>query len=102
MLALTEQAVSAVQTILASSQMPEGSGMRISRADEPGANSAGSGVELHLTLVESPQEGDQVVTDPPVFLEPEAAEVLDDKVLHAEILEDQVRFTVAEQTDSSV
>lgn len=97
MLALTDQAVSAVQTILASSEMPEGSGMRISRAGDPGANSAGTGVELHLTLVEAPQEGDQIVSEPPVFLEPEAAEVLDDKVLHAEIVEDQVRFTVAEQ-----
>jgi len=98
MLALTEEAVAAVQTILASSQMPEGSGMRISRADDPAVDSAGAGVELHLTLVEGPQEGDQIVSDPPVFLEPEAAEVLDDKVLHAEIFEDQVRFTVAERT----
>lgn len=99
MLALTEEAVSAVNTIIASSELPEGSGMRISRVPptEVSENSSEPGLELRLSLVSEPEEGDQVVGEQPVYVEPEAAEVLDDKLLDAEIVEDQVRFMVGEQ-----
>jgi len=95
-LALTEEAVSAVNTILTNAELPEGSGMRISRAPTP-ENSATPDLELRLSVVDAPVEGDQVIGEQPVFLEPEAAEALDDKLLDAEIVEDQVRFVVGQQ-----
>ena len=99
MLALTEDAVSAVNTILTNAELPEGSGMRISRAPSSASseNSAGQELELQLSVVDAPAEGDQVIGEQPVFVEPEAAEALDDKLLDAEIVEDQVRFTVGQQ-----
>jgi hypothetical protein len=47
-----------------------------------------------------PAEDDQVVEESgaQVFLEPHAAEALDDKVLDAEIERGEVRFAVGEQT----
>jgi iron-sulfur cluster assembly protein len=95
-LALTEDAVSAVNTILTNAELPEGSGMRISRAPSS-ENSAGQELELRLSVVDAPAEGDQVIGEQPVFVEPEAVEALDDKLLDAEIVEDQVRFTVGQQ-----
>ena len=99
MLALTEEAVSAVNTILASAELPEGSGMRISRVPpaEVAEESADPDLELRLSIVEAPEEGDQPVGEQPVFVEPQAAEVLDDKLLDAEIVDDQVRFMVGHQ-----
>jgi iron-sulfur cluster assembly protein len=96
MLALTEDAVSAVNTILTNANVPDGSGVRISRA--PSAeNSSEPGLELRLSVVEAPEEGDQVIGEQPVFVEPEAADALDDKVLDAQIVEDQVRFVMGQQ-----
>lgn len=97
MLTLTDDAVTVVNTLIASADMPEGSGMRISRVGDAADNATGEGVALQLSLVEAPMEGDQIVEEPRVFVDPAAAEVLDDKVLHAEIIEDQVHFTVADQ-----
>lgn len=96
MLALTEEAVSAVNTILTSAELPEGSGMRISRVPTS-ENSATPELELRLSVVDAPEEGDQMIGEQPVFVEPEAAEALDDKLLDAEIVEDQVRFMVGQQ-----
>lgn len=99
MLALTEDAVSAVNTILASAELPEGSGIRISRVPpaEAPEDPAAPDMELRLSIVEAPQEGDQPVGEQPVFVEPEAADVLDDKLLDAEIVDDQVKFMVGHQ-----
>lgn len=96
MLALTEDAVSAVNTILASSELPEGSGMRIAAAP-PSEDSAEPGELLQMSVVPGPEDGDQVVGEQPVFLDPAAADVLDGKLLDAEIVENQVRFSVGEQ-----
>lgn len=96
MLALTEDAVSAVNRILTRADLPEGSGMRISRTPTS-ENSSGPDAELRLSVVEAPQEGDQVIGEEPVFVEAEAAEMLDDKLLDAEIVDDQVRFVVGIQ-----
>jgi hypothetical protein len=38
-----------------------------------------------------------VIGEQPVFVEPAAAEALDDKLLDAEVVDDQVRFTVGQQ-----
>lgn len=104
MLTLTDEAVSAVNSIIETAELPAEGGMRISPAPEPGASwdgdgpeAAERGVTLHLRLVEGPEEGDQVIGGDRVFLDPGAAQLLDDKLLDAEIVDNQVRFTLAEQ-----
>jgi len=99
-LALTENAVSAVNMILVQARVPEGSGVRIAPVPDDvagGPASNGAGMELQLSVVEEPEQGDQVIEEQPVFLDPEATAVLNDKLLDAEINDDQVRFLVAQQ-----
>ena len=96
MLAVTENAASAVSGILASSELPAEAGLRITT--EP--VQAEEGVErtdLRLSVVEGPEESDQVIDEAPIFLEPEAAALLDDKLLDAEVVDDQVNFRLAPQ-----
>ena len=47
--------------------------------------------------MDGPAPGDASLESAPVFLEPEVAEALDDKVLDAEIADEQVRFSVRPQ-----
>jgi iron-sulfur cluster assembly protein len=97
MLAVTEEAASAIDDILASPELPDEAGMRITA--EFGVTDEGTPrTELRLAVVETPEANDQVVEDAPVFLEPEAAALLDDKVLDADVAGDQVQFDVKEQT----
>ena len=100
MLALTQDAVSAVNTIISSSELPEGSGLRISRAPGGSENASQAELALQLNLVESPQDGDQVIGDEPVFVGSDAADALEDKLLDAEVVENQVRFVVAPQPEA--
>ena len=91
MLTVTENAVTAIRTLTESPQLPEASGLRIATDASAGA--------LTLSLAPGPQEGDQVVdaSGATLFLDPEAAEVLDDKALDAALDADgSVRFEVAE------
>jgi iron-sulfur cluster assembly protein len=98
-LAVTEAAASAVNTILSGSELPDEGGMRISRA--PATQNSDSGeLTLSLHLVPGPEEGDQVVGGEHVFVDPDAAEALDDKVLHAEVVENQVQFVIGQQTET--
>lgn len=97
MLAVTQEAVSAIDGILASRELPDEAGMRITT--EIGvAEEGGPRTELRLAVVEGPEASDQVVEEASVFLEPDAAAMLDDKVLDADVAGDQVRFNVKEQT----
>ena len=94
MLALTENAVEAVQEILSSSEeAPELGGLRL--AAEP----AGTQMNLQLSVVALPAEDDEVIEEQGarLFLDPEAASLLDDKVLDARIESNQVAFTIADQ-----
>ncbi len=54
---------------------------------------------FELTMVESPDEGDQVIEQAGarVFVEPEAALILEDKILGATVVGDQVQFSLNEQ-----
>ena len=96
MLALTSKAASAIDGILASPDFPEKAGMRITT--EPVATDDDTPrTELRLAVVDEPETSDQVLEDAPVFLEPEVATLLDDKVLDAEVAGDQVRFNLKEE-----
>jgi iron-sulfur cluster assembly protein len=97
MLAVTEDATSAIDGILASPELPDEACMRITT--EIGVTEEGAPrTELRITVVETPEATDQTVEDAPVVLEPEAAALLDDKVLDADVAGDQVRFDLKEQT----
>jgi iron-sulfur cluster assembly protein len=94
-LTLTSNAVEAVKMIAeASPELPNESGLRIQA--EPTEQGQ---VSFDLTMVENPDEGDQVVEDAGarVFLEPEAARILEDKILDATPVGDRVQFSLSEQ-----
>ena len=80
MLTLTENAKLVIKSITGVEGAPEGAGVRISQ--ENPADPA-----LAVTTTEAPQPGDQVVEESGarVFLEENAANALDDKVLDAAV-----------------
>jgi iron-sulfur cluster assembly protein len=91
-LTLTENAVTAIRGLTDSPQVPDSAGLRIATDD--------AGGELTLSLVPGPQEGDRVVdaAGAVLFLDPQAAQVLDDKALDAAVDDDgSVRFAVSPQ-----
>ena len=95
MLALTDRAVEAVREIVASSgEDAETGGLRLT------AERAGTQASFKLRVVPLPAEDDAVIEDGGVrvFLEPEAASLLDDKLLDATVDQSQVAFTVVDQT----
>lgn len=96
MLALTDSAVQAVQEILSSSEKtPETGGLRLV------AERGGAQTNFQLSVVALPAEDDEVIEGQGarVFLDPEAASLLDDKILDASIEPNQVAFTIADQAE---
>jgi Fe-S cluster assembly iron-binding protein IscA len=75
MLAVTDNAATAIRDITSQEAVPPGAGLRIAADD--------SGGSLTLSLVAEPYEGDQVSTPAGarLFLDAEAALLLDDKEL---------------------
>jgi Fe-S cluster assembly iron-binding protein IscA len=100
MLMLTQTAVQALDSIVESAPVSEGAGVRISRqvsADgQPG---------LALSLVEEPDDTDQIVETPgdhvPVYVAEDAVSSLDDKILDAQVQQGQVGFVVADQGEGT-
>jgi Fe-S cluster assembly iron-binding protein IscA len=95
MLTLTSDAVEAVRTIARASPGLPDAGLRIS----PQAQTDGQQGGIELSVVESALEGDEVIEDEGarVFVDSELAPYLDDKVLDASAVGDQVQFSVTEQ-----
>ena len=93
-LALTENAVEAVKSIVSSSDN-ETSGLRMV------AERAGTQANFQLSVIPLSAEDDEVIEErgARVFLEPEAASLLDDKVLDASVEQNQVAFTIADQIE---
>lgn len=97
MLALTERAAEAIQTITGQPGLADDAGLRISSAPQDG-DPTGQAAQLVISVVEAPEEEDYRIEEPPIYVEPgNTAEFLDDKVLDAELGEGQVRFAVFEQ-----
>ncbi len=97
MLTLTDNATALVTTLVRRRTETEGAGLRIHTADTPGA--AGE-PRLAADVVVTPEPDDQVLDLPgaPVFLEGEAAIVLDDKILDANVDEEgAVSFSLLPQ-----
>lgn len=93
MLTLADSATTEIRNLIEKNpEVPDDAGVRIATAPD--------GTTLTLSLALVPSEDDAVVTDhgARVFLEPTAAQMLDDKELHAAIDEQgQVQFALAEQ-----
>jgi iron-sulfur cluster assembly protein len=96
MLTLTPEATKAIERILTAPGVAEGAGMRIIPVD-PSAGEVSS--ELQVEVANRPTEGDEVIEDAGarVFVEDSLCGYLADKVLHAETVEDRVRFSLAGQ-----
>jgi len=96
LLALTDSAVQAVKDIVSSSdQIPETAGLRLV------AERAGTQANLQVSVVPLPAEDDEVIEEQGarVFLEPDAAALLDDKVLDASVEQNQVAFMIADDVE---
>ncbi|WP_214364674.1 adhesin [Pseudonocardia sp. H11422] len=96
MLAITDTAAEAIKSLTADAELPEGGGLRIAATDpEQG---------LELSLAAQPVEQDTVLSGDgiTVFLEPGAAQVLDDKVLDVQPVttpdgQEELRFAIGPQ-----
>ena len=97
MLTITPSAAAAIENIVASaSDVPDTGGLRI--VHQPGPDGqAGFG----LSLAAGPEPDDEVVEErsASIFMEPETATLLDDKVLDAAVDGERVGFMLAEQRD---
>jgi iron-sulfur cluster assembly protein len=95
-LAITENAAEIIQSIVGSSpeEVPGEPGLRIAARPEGEQRTA-----FELTIAAIPAEDDEVVEEhgAHVFLDPEAASYLEDKVLDARLEGDQVGFALLEQ-----
>jgi Fe-S cluster assembly iron-binding protein IscA len=96
LLALTDSAVEAVKDIVSSSEVPETGGLRMVAERE------GTRANFQLSVVPLPAEDDEVIDEQGarLFLAPEAASLLDDKVLDADVEQNQVAFTIADQIET--
>lgn len=102
MLALTPTATEVVNSIVSSQELPDTAGLRIT-SEESGTASNDSGDaqrDLRLSVVEQPQSGDEQIEGTPVYVESGAtSELLDDKVLDAEVEGSEVRFSLMQQPE---
>jgi iron-sulfur cluster assembly protein len=93
MLTLADSATTEIRNLVEKNpEVPDDAGVRIATAPD--------GATLTLSLALVPSEDDAVVNEhgARVFLEPTAAQMLDDKELHAAIDDQgQVQFALAEQ-----
>ncbi|GAA1868514.1 iron-sulfur cluster biosynthesis family protein [Pseudonocardia ailaonensis] len=96
MLAITDTAAEAIKSLTSDAELPDGGGLRIAATD------AEEGLELSLAAqadqADTVLEGEGLT----VFLEPTAAEVLDDKVLDVQPFttpegEEELRFAIGPQ-----
>jgi len=95
MLALTPTAAEVVDSIVSNENLPETGGLRIT-SEQSSAEEADTDPpqrDLHLAVVEQPETGDELVEGTHIYVEPgETAELLDDKVLDAEVKGNEVQF----------
>ncbi|WP_085910724.1 MULTISPECIES: adhesin [Pseudonocardia] len=99
MLAITENAAEAIKTLSTDAELPEDGGLRITAPDPE------QGLELALARTADAQDtvlrGEGIT----VFLEPTAAQMLDDKVLDVQPVqtdagEQELRFAIVAQDDA--
>jgi Fe-S cluster assembly iron-binding protein IscA len=93
-LTITENAEQALDAVVAAENAPEGAGVRISQGIGADGQPA-----IGLALAPAPEPGDAVVDDAnvPVFVAAEVADLLDDKILDAQVQGEQIAFRLGEQ-----
>jgi iron-sulfur cluster assembly protein len=96
MLTITQNAAEAIRALLDSTEVPENGGIRISMAQQNGAQAS-----LELAISPAPMEGDEVLDHggAHVFLDQVAVLALDDKSLDAQIEGDEISFGIVEQDE---
>ena len=94
MLTITQNAEQALDAVVAAENAPEGAGVRISQGVGADGRAA-----VGLAVAPAPEPGDAVVDDAnvPVFLAAEVADLLDDKILDAQVEGDQIAFQLGAQ-----
>jgi iron-sulfur cluster assembly protein len=97
-LTLTPTAAEVVRSLVEQSSAPDSGGLRIAAGED-----TGDGVALELSLVVEPEALDETVEQggATVYLDPGAAELLDDKLLDAQVAEDHVTFVLREEDADS-
>jgi iron-sulfur cluster assembly protein len=92
-LSLTETAAIAILDMLEEAELPPEGGMRITAEQDGESGEPG----LHLSFAAEPEDGDETITEhgAKVFLDPSAAEALEDKLLDAELHGDHAHFSVS-------
>jgi iron-sulfur cluster assembly protein len=92
-LTLTPTAAEVVRTLVEQSPAPESGGLRIAAGEE-----TVEGVPLELSLVVEPEPADERVDQEgaTVYLDADAADLLHDKLLDAQVAEDHVTFMLRE------
>ena len=93
MLTLTPTAAEVVRHLVEESPAPDSGGLRIAAGEL-----TDQGVPLELSLVVEPEAADETIEQEgaTVYLDPNAAELLDDKLLDATVAEDSVTFVLRE------
>jgi Fe-S cluster assembly iron-binding protein IscA len=94
-LTFTHEAAEAIDAVVhAAPNAPDTAGLRIARGVAPDGQEG-----LQLSVSEQPEPDDAVVEaeGTPVFLDSEAAAILDDKVLDARVDGEQIGFLLREQ-----
>jgi iron-sulfur cluster assembly protein len=93
-LTITENAGAALDAVVAAENVPEGAGVRISQ----GVGADGQPA-VGLALAAAPEPGDAVVEEAnvPVFVAADVADMLDNKILDAQVDGDQIAFRIGEQ-----
>jgi len=96
MLTITPAASEAITALLGPAAVPEGSGLRLIRGPaQP------DGAAIGLSVAEQPGPQDQVLDaggGADLFLDPETADLLDDKELDAQLEGDRVIFSFRPQS----
>jgi iron-sulfur cluster assembly protein len=98
-LAISEDAATAIRSIVDGPGVPEGAGLRITR-EETTDEGGEPRTDLRLSVVAAPQEGDEVLDEERVFIDPGAAELLDDKLLDADYVGEDLRFSLDVQAEA--
>jgi hypothetical protein len=97
-LELTPAAAEVVTEIVSQEEMPDGAAMRITSEAGDRLNGGGPTRDIRLSVVDNPEGDDQPVDGAPVYIESGAtAEMLEDKVLDANVDADMVEFRLIER-----
>lgn len=99
MLCITEDAAAAINGIVSSAGLPDGAGLRITQELNTEAED-GPRTDLRLSVVAAPEEGDEVLQAERIFIDPGAADLLDDKLLDADVVDQEVQFSLDVQAEA--